>query len=220
MSFTHNALPARELIERTTHWTRSYMSSPRFDGSHDFSHIERVVALTKHIFSVEKQSTNSSLDSETIVILAALLHDVGDRKYVDEHAIPGEPVKDALVSLGADDLLASHIQTVVDGVSYSKEIERGPGEMMALINKYPEIAFVQDADRLDAIGAVGIARVFAFGGARGRMLEDSIKHTEEKLFKIEGMMKTKEGKRLAKGRTARLRVFEEWWTEEATVDTL
>jgi uncharacterized protein len=77
------------------------------------------------------------------------------------------------------------------------------------------VAIIQDADRLDALGAVGIGRVFAFGGAKGRSMDDSIEHFDDKLFKLESMMKTETGRNLARERTERMRRFTGWWLEEA-----
>lgn len=76
------------------------------------------------------------------------------------------------------------------------------------------VAIVQDADRLDAIGAVGIGRTFAFGGAKGRTLGDTLDHFDEKLLLLEGMMKTETGRKLAKERAERLRTFASWWEDE------
>ena len=73
---------------------------------------------------------------------------------------------------------------------------------------------MQDADRLDAIGAVGIGRTFSYGAARGKDMEETLRHFEEKLEKLQGMMKTAEGKRLARVRAERLRVFRGWWVDE------
>ncbi len=79
------------------------------------------------------------------------------------------------------------------------------------------VAIVQDADRLDAIGAVGIARTFAFGGAKDRPMEDTIQHFDDKLLRLESMMKTETGKVLARERTEKLQRFKEWWGEETAV---
>ena len=80
---------------------------------------------------------------------------------------------------------------------------------------------MQDADRLDALGAIGVGRTFTYGGAKGRGLADTIRHFEEKLVKLEGMMKTGEGKRMARVRSERISMFMQWWGEEmgaATAD--
>jgi len=104
---------------------------------------------------------------------------------------------------------------VVANVSFSNEI-RHPEEVRDVLRAYPELAVVQDADRLDAIGAVGIARCFVFGAVKdaGRGMAGSVEHFREKLVKLEGMMKTEEGKRLARERTRRIEEFEGWWREE------
>ena len=73
---------------------------------------------------------------------------------------------------------------------------------------------MQDAERLDAIGAVGIARTFAFGGAKGRTLENTMEHFDDKLLLLEGMMKTVEGRKTARERTESLRLMKEWWQDE------
>lgn len=73
---------------------------------------------------------------------------------------------------------------------------------------------MQDADRLDALGAVGIGRAFAYGGAKGRGMRETMGHFEEKLGRLEGMMKTGEGRRMARERSERVAVFRGWWGEE------
>jgi uncharacterized protein len=118
-----------------------------------------------------------------------------------------------LRSMGASDALAEKIQTICLGVSYSSEI-KNPSRVLELISEHPELAVVQDADRLDAIGAVGIGRTFAFGGAKNRPMEETMRHFDEKLVLLEGMMKTDTGRRMAKERTDRLRLMQEWWDAE------
>lgn len=197
------------LIANVTSYVEQYMSN--YDGSHDFNHIKRVLRLAQHI---QFRTPNTSLP---IVTLSALLHDVGDKKYLK----PGEDatrlIYDTLRSYGAGEELAETVQTICLGVSYSSEI-KDPAKVAALIAQYPELAVVQDADRLDAIGAVGIGRTFAFGGAKGRTLEDTIDHFSDKLVKLAGMMKTDTGRALAKERTERIRKMQEWWLLETGDD--
>lgn len=230
------------------------MSHPVYDASHDWSHICRVLSLSLHLHSVES-THNRTLYSRTIIILAALLHDCADRKYyptlssrtnmaellsldksVQLH--PENLAKLILEQHGAAPDLADAVQEVINAMSYSGETAN-PERTRLTLEKNPELAIVQDADRLDALGAVGIARTFTYGGAvQGKMLtnncddgshawddllaerrnrkglESTIDHFSEKLERLEGMMKTGEGRRLASERTERLRVFRGWWDEE------
>ncbi len=193
------------LIARVTDYVKEYMS--HYDSSHDFNHITRVLRLAQHIQS------HTPHTSRPIVTLAALLHDVGDKKYLRPGEDASRLVHATLRSCGAGDALAEKVQAICLGVSYSGEV-RDPGKVMALIEAHPELAVVQDADRLDAIGAVGIGRTFAFGAAKGRDLEDTIRHFEDKLLKLEGMMKTPTARALARERSERIRKMHEWWLLE------
>lgn len=181
-----------------------------YDGSHDFAHIQRVLGLA-HTLRLD----NPSRYNATIVSLCALLHDVGDKKYL----LPGQDaekaVEEVLLNLGASEAVAGRVQEICSAVSYSSEIKPGGAEHVKnVIEKYPELEVVQDADRLDAIGAVGMGRCFAFGGAKGRTLQNSIEHFEEKLVRLEGMMKTEKGKEMAKERTERIGDVMRWWEAE------
>ncbi|KAL7944210.1 hypothetical protein V8C42DRAFT_83545 [Trichoderma barbatum] len=193
------------LIAKVTDYIKVYMAN--YDPSHDYSHIKRVVHLAQ---TIQAQVPNTNRD---IVTLAALLHDVGDRKYLKPGEDASRMIFTVLTSLGASEDLAEKIQVICLGVSYSSEI-KDLARVQELIKQYPELAVVQDADRLDAIGAVGIGRVFTFGGAKGRQLENSIEHFEEKLLKLETMMKTDVGREMARERTERLRLMQEWWRQE------
>lgn len=206
---TTSAAVSPELIAKVTTFVEAYMSN--YDGSHDFHHIRRVLALAKRI-----QATLPSTNAD-IVTLSALLHDVGDKKYLKPGEDSSRLVHDTLVSFGADSQLAEKVQAICLGVSYSSEI-KDPGHVVALIKEHPELAVVQDADRLDAIGAVGVGRAFAFGGAKGRTLGNTMDHFDEKLVHLESMMKTEEGKKLARERTERIKTFQSWWKDEAEVE--
>ena len=124
-------------------------------------------------------------------------------------------MNDLLVSYGAPEELAKRVQAVCLGVSYSSEI-KDPARVQELIKLYPELAVVQDADRLDAIGSIGIGRVFTFTGARTKAsMADSIQHFHDKLLKLQSMMKTDVGRQLAQERTQRMKEFLKWWGEES-----
>ncbi|KAF4511943.1 hypothetical protein G6O67_001139 [Ophiocordyceps sinensis] len=193
------------LVARVTDYVRDYMS--HYDCSHDFNHIERVLRLALHI------QARTPSTSRLLVTLCALLHDVGDSKYLRPGEDASRLISDVLRSLGADAALADTVQAICLGVSYSGEV-RDPAAAAARLAAHPELAVVQDADRLDAIGAVGIGRTFAFGGAKGRALGQTMDHFDDKLVRLEAMMKTQTGRELARQRTERLRLMQAWWREE------
>ncbi|KAI1809028.1 HD domain-containing protein [Poronia punctata] len=197
------------LIKTVTEYVEAYMAN--YDGSHDFNHIQRVLALAKHIHA---NTPNPSERDPLVVELSALLHDVGDKKYLKPGEDASSLVRDLLVSYGATEEVANKVQTVCLGVSYSSEI-KNPGRVLELIKSHPELAVVQDADRLDAIGAIGIGRTFTFSGAKTKgSMADPIQHFDDKLLKIESMMKTDVGRNLAKERTQRMHEFLKWWQSE------
>lgn len=212
------------LVRQVAKYTEAYFKDPRFDASHDFNHVLRVTALAIKIFEKEQamavSSGGASYDVQT-VILGALLHDIEDRKYREVQSQTVPLVQAELVRMGLEETQAKRIQALVDGVSYSSE-KKNPQRVRDLLVTIPELAIVQDADRLDAIGAVGVGRCFAYGAARtSRSLGDTMKHFDDKLLKLEGLMKTQAGRELAAKYTARLEQFKSWWHEEmAFADSL
>ncbi|KAI1476811.1 hypothetical protein F4774DRAFT_227105 [Daldinia eschscholtzii] len=208
MAATENSVE-ENLVSSVTEYVRSYMSN--YDGSHDFNHIKRVVGLAKYIHD---RSPDSTSRDPQVVVLSALLHDVGDKKYLQPGEDASTLVYELLRSLGAAEQLAKRVQTVCLGVSYSSEI-KDPARVQDLIKTHPELAVVQDADRLDAIGAIGIGRVFTFTGARTKAsMTNSIQHFHDKLLKLESMMKTDVGRELARAKTEKMQEFLKWWDEE------
>ncbi|KLJ08946.1 hypothetical protein EMPG_15639 [Blastomyces silverae] len=218
------------LITRMTTYMTQYMRN--HDPSHNPHHVHRVVHLAHKLLASERASLPQPTTTydDTVVTLAALLHDIGDRKYLPTTSptttAPTNIVYDALLSNGADPCLAARVQTVVSHVSFSTEM-KDPNVIRRLIFEegYPELAIVQDADRLDALGAVGIGRCFTYLGAKGRgkgegqgqgswELDEAIEHFGEKLERLEGMMKTTSGREMARVRTERLREFRRWWVDE------
>ncbi|GAD92583.1 conserved hypothetical protein [Paecilomyces variotii No. 5] len=219
--------PTESLISSMTTFVTDYMSG--YDPSHNPAHIYRVVHLAQTILEAERALSPSTPYDSTVITLSALLHDIGDRKYLpasatDPNLNPQTMVEQALLSAGADASLAARVQTIVSNVSYTHE-KKNPEQVRRLIDEegYRELAIVQDADRLDAIGAVGVGRCFTFLGAQGKkhvtpggewVMDGAIEHFVDKLEKLEGMMKTETGKKMARVRTERLRVFRKWWEEE------
>ncbi|GGA26785.1 HD domain-containing protein [Psychrobacillus lasiicapitis] len=182
-----------------------------FDASHDFQHIERV---RKNAFEIAASEPTADLE---IIELAVLLHDVSDPKYatVEEKQEEDRIIKQ--LSLPTERVI--QLKTLIKSISFNGGNETAADSIEAQI--------VRDADRLDAIGAVGIARTFAYGGAKGRKLYDSdetprdnmsieeyrsketasVTHFYEKLLKLADGMLTEKGKELAKERHAFMELF-------------
>lgn len=150
-------------------------------GGHDAAHSKRVYRNALLIADTEPGC------NRFVVALAALLHDVDDHKLF--HTENNKNARSFLAGHQIDEAQTALICEVINGISFSKNRGVPP--------KTPEGRIVQDADRLDAIGAIGIARTFAFGGERGRPLDDSIQHFHDKLLLLKNEMNTPEGKRIA-----------------------
>lgn len=206
-----------QAIAKTTDFVFKYFDDPKFDASHDIQHVLRVRNNALKILEKEqgrRKATGLTALNPLVVHLSALLHDVDDKKYRSSStATLEEPQVITFMNTLAPEL-AAKVYEIVEGVSYSSEV-RDPAKVLQIMERYPELAIVQDADRLDAIGAVGIGRCFTFGGARGAPgMGAAIEHFEDKLLKLEGMMKTPTGKAIAAERTARIREFMAWWKDE------
>ena len=139
-----------------------------------------------------------------IVSLSALLHDADDHKLFNT-----ENNLNARLFMEKNDLPPDTIEQIcmtINSVSFSKNRGRSPETLEGKI--------VQDADRLDAIGAIGIARTFAYGGNAGRPLEDSIKHFYDKLLLLKNEMNTEAAKDIAQKRHEYMTGFLEEYYEE------
>jgi uncharacterized protein len=206
----------KELFKSVNEYVHAYMSQPGHDNSHDYEHILRVTSNANRILKAELKANTATSYDTTALFLAALLHDVGDRKY----AKPNEDVENQIFTLlrerGANEDLALKVQAIVKNVSYTHEI-RNPESVASTLKSYPELAVVQDADRLDAIGAVGVARCLSYGAAKcpDKPMSRAIEHFEEKLYKLAGMMKTGSGREMAMRRKCVLEEFARDFEEEA-----
>ena len=170
------------------------------DG-HDFDHTMRVYHTAMEIADAEPSC------DRLVVALAALLHDADDDKLFETKN--NANAKAFLDSQDIDDATAMLICTAINSVSFSKNRGRCP--------ELPEGRIVQDADRLDAIGAVGIARTFAYGGKHGRTLDSSIEHFHEKLLLLKDMMHTEKAKEMAEERHTFMESFLREWERETAV---
>ncbi|AYC29438.1 HD domain-containing protein [Paenisporosarcina cavernae] len=183
----------------------------QFDASHDWQHIERVLENAARICETEENVR------EDIINYAILLHDVDDPKYKKE--FEKSYIDEALSFLVIPKEEKDWIKEIIHSTSFNGGNQHDATTLEAKI--------VRDADRLDAIGAIGIARTFAYGGAKGRKLYDwnemvreemteeeyrstttsSVTHFYEKLFLLKELMVTTEGKRLAQERHEFMELF-------------
>jgi uncharacterized protein len=139
-----------------------------------------------------------------IVALGALLHDADDHKLF--HTENNANARRFLEAQGVGQETADRICEAINAVSFSQNRGKRPETI--------EGQLIQDADRLDAIGAVGIARTFAYGGKHGRTPEDSIAHFHEKLLLLKDLMNTEKAKELAEERHAFMEAFLREWDRE------
>ena len=142
---------------------------------------------------------------------------MNDKKYTN-NADDASKLVEILARANVGPDVSARIIEVVNHVSYSTE-KKNPERTRQVFALNPELGIVQDADRLDAIGAIGIGRAFTFGGAK--MPQSSMQlpreHIDDKLVKLEGLMKTNSGRLKARKRTERLRQFAHWWDEECSL---
>lgn len=181
---------------------------------HDWWHVERIRATARRIHKAEGGSW-------FIIDMALLLHDVGDYKVIGKKEDDYTIAQTFLESQGVPADIISRIMYIIKNMSFSKSL----GKRTA--NPPIEFAIVQDADRLDAIGAIGIARTFAYGGSKGNLLYDPTRqaqtyatteeyrsttgstyhHFEEKLLKIKDMLNTSTARAIAARRDRFMREY-------------
>ena len=160
----------KNIIDHTIHFVKNTLIGA--EGGHDWFHIERVYKNAKLIAKNEKVD-------HFIIELGALLHDIADAKFHDrDESIGPHKANMFLKSLGVDKDNIIHIENIIRFISYKSSFEKG--------KKFssPELKVIQDADRLDAMGAIGIARCFNYGGFKNRPIYDpnikaNIKMTKE-----------------------------------------
>lgn len=190
------------IIEKTTVFVKEALAGA--EAGHDWFHIERVYKTALSINSKEKGDLLT-------VALAALLHDIADSKFNNgDEEIGPKMAGEFMQRLNLPAELILHVQQIIKNLSYKASL----GEINF---SSKELDIVQDADRLDAIGAIGIARAFTYGGYKNRVLYDpkipadlnmnkevyknsaapTINHFYEKLLRLKDLMKTETGKQRA-----------------------
>lgn len=193
------------LIHHTINFVKQQLEGA--EGGHDWFHIQRVYNNALHIAEGEECNL-------VVVQLGALLHDVADSKFYNGDETVGPRVaREFLESQGVDEETILHVVAIIENISFKG------GNFEKKFSSI-ELDIVQDADRLDAIGAIGIARTFNYGGYKNRPMYDpaiapaigmtkeeykastapTINHFYEKLLLLKNRMNTETGRTIAEGR--------------------
>lgn len=194
-----------DIISKTITFVKAKLENA--EGGHDWFHIERVYKNSLLI------ANNEDCDV-TVVKLGALLHDIADSKFHNgDESVGPKVAREFLESLNVAEVIIVSVVNIIDNISYKGgNIEKKFSSI--------ELDIVQDADRLDAIGAVGIARAFNYGGFKNRALYDpkiapnttmtkeeyknnnapTLNHFYEKLLLLKDKMNTQTGKQIAQER--------------------
>jgi uncharacterized protein len=195
----------QDIILKTIDFVKASLSEA--EGGHDWWHIYRVWKTAKHIAQNE--------EAEMFVVeLGALLHDIADSKFHDgDEEIGPRKAKIFLESLQVENEVVDHVVNIIDNISFK-------GGKLIQKFKSPELDVIQDADRLDALGAIGIARTFNYGGFKGRSIYNpeikpnlnltkeeyknseapTLNHFYEKLLLLKDRMNTVTGRKMAEER--------------------
>jgi len=213
------SMTKQEIISATVIYVQRELQNA--EGGHDWWHIERVWKNALMILRTEPADA-------LVVELGALLHDIADAKFHnnDENIGPRKAVS-FLKELGVAQTIVDHVENIIRNISFKG------GNFIAAFHS-PELAIVQDADRLDAVGAIGIARAFHYGGFKNREIYNpgippdlnmtkeaymnskapTINHFYEKLLLLKNRMNTATGKRLAEERHRFMEMYLEQFYDE------
>ena len=209
----------KEIIDTTVHFVKTTLQNA--EGGHDWWHIERVWKNAVTIAEGEKVNLQ-------VVELAALLHDIADAKFNngDEEVGPAKATQ-FLQSISVAEEIIEQVENIIRNISFKG------GNFTQYFNS-PELAVVQDADRLDALGAIGIARAFNYGGFKNREIYNpaiapdlgmtkerykksaapTINHFYEKLLLLKNKMNTTTGKQMAERRHLFMETYLEQFYKE------
>jgi uncharacterized protein len=207
-----------QIIERTENYVQKEMGQDV--TGHDWFHVDRVRKNALHIWNKEQAG------DPFIIEMAALLHDISDEKLNDSLEHGEAKLQGFLNTVPLEKEAKHHIKQIINTISY----KGGSKTELASI----EAKIVQDADRLDAIGAIGIARAFAYGGKKGQQIFDpsievrekmsleeyrkgkstSVHHFYEKLLKLKDLLNTQTAMEMAESRQWMMESFLEQFFQE------
>ena len=205
MKLSHIQENNQDIILKTIDFVKTTLSDA--EGGHDWWHIYRVWKTAKHIANYEDVDI-------FIVELGALLHDIADSKFHDgDEEIGPKRARKFLESIQVHQDSIIHVEKIISNISFK-------GGKLTQKFKSPELDVIQDADRLDALGAIGIARTFNYGGHKGRSIYNpeikpnlqltkeeyknsdapTLNHFYEKLLLLKDLMNTETGRKMAEER--------------------
>ncbi|PWG05716.1 HD domain-containing protein [Polaribacter aquimarinus] len=203
-----------KIIDNTISFVKNELENA--EGGHDWFHIERVF---KNSLLISKKENVDVF----VVSLAALLHDIADPKFYNGNETIGPKLAgEFLKRQNVDSSIINHVINIIKHISYKNSLDKNATKFTS-----KELEVVQDADRIDAIGAIGIARCFNYGGFKNRVLYNpeiapnlqmtkeeykkstapTINHFYEKLLLLKDKMNTKTGKKIASERHIYMKGF-------------
>jgi uncharacterized protein len=205
MTITQPEAYNQKIILKTIDFVKTSLADA--EGGHDWWHIYRVWKTAKHIAQTENVDMY-------VVELGALLHDIADSKFYDgDEEIGPRKAQGFLESLHVEENIINHVVKIIANISFKGG--KSPQKFKSL-----ELDVIQDADRLDALGAIGIARTFNYGGHKGRLIHNpdikpnlnlskeeyknsnapTLNHFYEKLLLLKDLMNTETGRKMAEQR--------------------
>jgi len=215
-----------EIIEETIVFVKETLQGA--EGGHDWFHIQRVF---HNALLIAKDEKNIDI---LVVCLGALLHDIADAKFnKGDETVGSKLAKQFLSSLNVNQKIIQHVVDIIENISFKTSLEKKKKKFSSL-----ELQVIQDADRLDAIGAIGIARAFNYGGFKNRELYNpeitpnlnmtkaiykksdapTVNHFYEKLLLLKDKMNTKTGTLLAEKRHVFMLTYLEQFYKEWNTD--
>ena len=208
-----------QIIEQTVDFVKAVLADA--EGGHDWWHIYRVWKSVKQIAQSEEVDL-------FVVELGALLHDIADSKFHGgDESVGPQKARAFLQSLNVDEAVIVHVENIISNISF-----KGGNQIQHF--KSAELDVIQDADRLDALGAIGIARTFNYGGHKNREIYNpdiepnlnmskeayknsvapTLNHFYEKLLLLKDRMNTKAGRKMAEKRHAFMETYLEQFYQE------
>jgi uncharacterized protein len=215
-----------KIIEETIVFVKETLQGA--EGGHDWFHIQRVF---HNALLIAKDEKNIDI---LVVCLGALLHDIADAKFnKGDETVGSKLAKQFLSSLNVNQKIIQHVVDIIENISFKTSLEKKKKKFSSL-----ELQVIQDADRLDAIGAIGIARAFNYGGFKNRELYNpeitsnlnmtkamykksdapTVNHFYEKLLLLKDKMNTKTGTLLAEERHVFMLTYLEQFYKEWNTD--